>query len=291
MKEKFKNKIEFSINRIKKNRAGGFMFSLINNIIADRLPDQAVIMTYFLLLALFPFLIFVIGIFSYTTSLTIENVSEVLITILPMETVDLILNTVGEVLNNSNSTLFSFAIIGAIWSMKMGATSLITGVNRAYGVKENRSFIVKLLIDIFVIISIPLFAIISFLLIAMGKLLIDQLNIWFNLPMDFLSTIAVLRYLVPTLMLLFYFTLFYRFVPNLHLSFRRIFAGAMFTTFGWIGISILFSLYINNFANYTLIYGSLGSIVALLLWINITSMIILVGAEINFLIDDDVIEK
>lgn len=287
MLDYLKNKTESLLNRIKKNRAGEFVFSLINNITADRLPDQAVIMTYYLLLALFPFLIFVIGIFSYTTALTIENVSEVLATILPMETVDLILETVGEVLNNSNSTLFSFAIIGAIWSMKMGASSLIIGVNRAYGVKENRSFLVKLLIDIFVIISIPLFAIISFLLIAMGKLIIDQFNIWFNLPMDFLSTLAVLRYLVPTLMLLFYFTLFYRFVPNLRLSFRRIFVGALFTTFGWIGTSMLFSLYINNIANYTLIYGSLGSIVALLLWINLTSMIILIGAEINFLVDDN----
>lgn len=287
MIEYLKNKTESILNRIKKNPVVGFMFSLINNITADRLPDQAVVMTYYLLLALFPFLIFVIGIFSYTTALTIENVSEVLATILPMETVDLILETVGEVLNNSNSTLFSFAIIGAIWSMKMGASSLIIGVNRAYGVKENRSFLVKLLIDIFVIISIPLFAIISFLLIAMGKLIIDQFNIWFNLPMDFLSTLAVLRYLVPTFMLLFYFTLFYRFVPNLRLSFRRIFVGALFTTFGWIGTSMLFSLYINNIANYTLIYGSLGSIVALLLWINLTSMIILIGAEINFLVDDD----
>jgi membrane protein len=284
--EYLKNKIESILNRIKKNPAGGFMYSLLNNIGADKLPEQAVVMTYYLLLALFPFLIFVLGIFSYT-SLTIEYVSEVLATILPMETVELILGTVEEVLNNSNSTLFSFAIIGAIWSMKMGASSLINGVNRAYGVRENRNFIIKGLIDIFVIISIPLFAFISFLLIGMGRLIIDQFDIWFDLPMDLLSTLSTLRYLVPALMLLVYFTLFYRFVPNLRLSFRRIFVGALFTTFGWIGTSMLFSLYINNIANYTLIYGSLGSIVALLLWINLTSMIILIGAEINFLVDDN----
>ncbi len=286
MIEYIKNKIESILNRIKKNPAGGFIFSLINNINADRLPEQAVVMTYYLLFALFPFLIFVLGIFSYT-SLSIENVSEVLAAILPKETVELILGTVGEVLNNSNFTLYSFAIIGAVWSMKMGATSLITGVNRAYGVKENRSFLVKLLIDIFVIISIPLFAVISFLIVGMGSLLINQFDIWFDLPMDLLSTLATLRYLIPAMMLLVYFTLFYRFVPNLRLSFRRIFVGALFTTFGWIVTSMLFSAYINNFANYTLIYGSLGSIVALLLWINLTCMIILIGAEINFLIDDD----
>lgn len=290
MLEYIRNKIESTLNRIKKNQAGGFMYSLINNIGADKLPDQAVVMTYYLLLALFPFLIFVLGIFS-NTSLSIEYVEEILITVLPMETVELILHTVEEVLNNSNYTLYSFAIIGAIWSMKMGSTSLINGVNRAYGVKENRPLIIRGLIDVFVIISIPLFAFISFMLIGMGRLIIDQFDIWFDIPMDLLSTLSTLRYLIPALMLLVYFILFYRFVPNLQLSFRRIFAGALFTTLGWIGTSMLFSLYINNIANYTLIYGSLGSIVALLLWINLTSMIILIGAEINFLIDDKKTEK
>jgi membrane protein len=84
-------------------------------------------------------------------------------------------------------------------------------------------------------------------------------------------------------MLIFYFALFYKFVPNLHLSFRKSFVGAIFTTFGWIATSMLFSFYINNFANYTRVYGSLGSIIALLLWINMSSMIILIGAEINML--------
>ena len=286
MVEYIKNKIESILNRIKKNPVGRFIYSLLNNIRIDRIFDQAANMTYYLLLAFFPFLIFLLGIFSYTP-LTIDHVSMALSSILPEQTVRLILVTVNQVLNNSNFTLYSIAILGAIWSMKIGAKSLITGVNRAYGVTENRHFLIKGLIHLFVIVSIPLFAIISFLLIAMGRLLLDQFTVWFDLSINFRSTISFLRYAVPTLMLLVYFTLFYRFVPNVRLSFKKIIAGAIFTTFGWIGTSMLFSLYINNFVNFTLIYGSLGSIIALLLWLNLTCMIILIGAEINFLVDDD----
>ncbi len=284
--EYLKNKIKSILVRIKENSVGRFLFSLINKIINDRLSEQAAIMTYYILLAFFPFLIFCLSVFSYT-GLTINNVSEVLSSILPMQTVDLILVTVDEVLNNNNSILFYFAMIGTIGSWILGANALITGVNRAYGVMENRSFLVKSLITLFVIISIPLFAMMSFLLIAVGKLLLNQFTVWFNLPIIFQSIISVLRYAVPTFMLISYFTLFYKFVPNLRLTFRKIFVGAMFTTFGWIATSMLFSLFINNFANYTLVYGSLGSIIALLLWINMSSIIILIGAEINFLVKGD----
>ncbi len=283
MIKSFKNKIEPIFVRVKANRASQFLFSLINKIKKDRLSELAANMTYYLLLALFPFLIFLLGIFSYTT-LTIDHVSTALSYILPVTVVKFILETVREILNNSNTLLFSFAMIGAIWSATKGARALIIGVNRACDVSETRSLPVKIKIRFFVIISIPFFAVVSFLLIVIGKLLLAQFTIWFNLPLSIQSVISVLRYVVLTIMLIFYFTLFYKFVPNLQMPFKKIIVGAIFSTFGWIMVSTLFSFYINNFDNYTRVYGSLGSIIALLLWINISSMIILIGAEINMLV-------
>ncbi len=240
-------------------------------------------MTYYLLLALFPFLIFVLGVFSYTP-LTIDHVETMLSTLLPIGTVDLILTTVREVLLSDNKALFSFAMIGTIWSSTKGSKALTIGINRAYGVIETRPFWVTSGINLFVITSIPLFAMMSFLLIVMGELLLNQLTLWFSLSMDTLLILSALRYLAPTFILIIYFSLFYKVVPNLRLPFRIILIGAIFTTLGWLTISTLFSFYVNNFANYTRVYGSLGSIIALLLWMNISSMIILIGAEINILV-------
>ena len=164
------------LEKINKNSTGHFILSLIEEIKTDQLSELSANMTYYLLLALFPFLIFVLGVFSYTP-LTIDHVETMLSTLLPIGTVDLILTTVREVLLSDNKALFSFAMIGTIWSSTKGSKALTIGINRAYGVIETRPFWVTSGINLFVITSIPLFAMMSFLLIVMGELLLNQLTL------------------------------------------------------------------------------------------------------------------
>lgn len=282
-----KKMVESIVVRIKANRAGRFLFSLVQKIREDRLSDLAAHMTYYILLALFPFLIFLLGIFSYT-SLEMDKVNAALSSILPTETVKFIVGIVRDIMNNSNTALFSVAMLGAIWSSTKGAKALIMGVNRVSGMEETRSFPATIGIAVFVIISIPFFALMSFLLIVMGELLLKQFAVWLSLSIGLQSIISVLRFVVPTLMLILFFTLFYKFVPNKRLPFRKVIPGALFTTFGWIFASMLFSYYVNNFGRYTNLYGILGSIIVLLLWINLSSMVILIGAEINVLLAHEI---
>ncbi len=242
--------------KIKANRAGRFLFSLGKEIKEDKLSDLAAHMTYYLLLALFPFLIFLIGVFSFTP-VSMDAVNTALSAIMPGETANLILGIVGEVLNNKNQLLFAFAMLAAIWSSTKGAKALIMGVNRACGITETRSLPATTGIAIFIIISVPLFALMSFLLIVMGELLLEQFAVWFNLSMGVQATISVLRYVIPTLMLIVFFTLFYKFVPNKRVSFRKVIVGAVFASFGWLLVSTLFSYYVNNFSSYTRVYGIL----------------------------------
>lgn len=279
-----KNTIRSIFSKIKATHLGGYLSTLFGEIKRDRLAELTSSMTYYLLLALFPFLIFLLGVLSYTP-LSISDVTVALTTVMPTDTVDMVLGIVQEILDDENTALFSIAMIGTIWSTTKGAKALIKGVNRAYGVKETRSFLVTRAMGVFVIVGIALFALMSFLLIVLGELLLRQFTVWFDLPVSIQSLISILRFVVPLLMLICYFTLFYLFVPNLRLSFRKVLVGATFTTIGWIALSTLFSYYVSNFANYTRVYGSLGSIIALLLWINLSSMIILIGAEINMLVD------
>jgi len=269
--------------KIKSNRVNRFLSSLSDEIKNDRLLELAGNMAYYVFLAIFPFFIFLFGLFSYIPRL-IESIEEGLALVLPAQLVNLISEIVSEVLNDTNTALFSFAMVATIWSTMQGAKSLITGVNRAYGVIETRSFLAKLGNVLFVIIGIPFFAIMNFFLIVIGEVLLGQFAVWFDLPSQVQLLISILRYGVLTLLLIIYFALFYKFIPNLHRPFRKGLIGALFTTLGWIVVSLLFSYYVNNFANYTPIYGSLGSIIVLLLWINLSSIIILMGAEINMLV-------
>ena len=276
-------KIKPMLNQIKTNRVSTFLGSLSDEIKNDRLLELAGNMAYYVFLALFPFLIFLFGLFSYIPRF-IESIEESLALVLPAQIVSLISEIVSEVLNDTSTALFSFAMLATIWSTTQGAKSLITGVNRAYGVIETRPFLAKLGNVLFVIIGIPFFAMMNFFLIVVGELLLGRFTSYFNLPNQVYLGIDILRYVVLIVLLIIYFALFYKLIPNLHRPFRKGLIGALFTTFGWILVSLLFSYYVNNFANYTPIYGSLGSIIVLLLWINLSSIIILIGAEINMLV-------
>ena len=78
-----------------------------------------------------------------------------------------------------------------------------------------------------------------------------------------------------------YFTLFYTLAPNRKIKLKHAVVGGLFTTLGWLSVSLLFSFYVNNFGNYSKVYGALGSIIVLMLWLNISSTILIVGGEIN----------
>ena len=77
------------------------------------------------------------------------------------------------------------------------------------------------------------------------------------------------------------FSLIYKYVPNRRLEFNNVIVGTIFTTVGWVTTSLLFSFYVNNFANYGKVYGSLGGVIALISWLYISTLIILLGGELN----------
>jgi uncharacterized protein YqhQ len=92
---------------------------------------------------------------------------------------------------------------------------------------------------------------------------------------------VVLRYAVPIIIMFVMFSLLYVFVPCCSIRFKEALPGSIFSTAGWIIISLLFSFYVSNFANYTRVYGSIGGVIILLIWIYISCIIILLGGEIN----------
>ena len=92
---------------------------------------------------------------------------------------------------------------------------------------------------------------------------------------------SILRYCIPAVLMFVTFSLIYKYVPNKKLKYKNIRVGALFATIGWIITSLLFSLYVNNFGNYEKVYGSLGGMIALISWLYISTIIIMIGGELN----------
>lgn len=99
--------------------------------------------------------------------------------------------------------------------------------------------------------------------------------------------IVCIRTALSIVVLILFFALIYKALPDKKLSFRRQIPGAIFATAGWLIFSYLFNIYINNFSNYSYIYGSLTAIILFMLWMYFCMIILLAGAELNIIIDED----
>ncbi|HEY4543479.1 MAG TPA: YihY/virulence factor BrkB family protein [Tissierellaceae bacterium] len=239
-------------------------------------------LAYFLVLSVFPFIMVFLNIIS-KTSFVDKDVIYSAIYYLPVEVQNLILGFVEEVVTSSSQGLLSFAIILAIWSASSGIRAVMRGINNAYGKKETRSFLSLAIISVLFTIAILVLLIIVFATLVFGELIGQVIFKELGLDHLFASLWSKFRLVIPVFFMIFTFALLYKVSPSSKnkIKFKSTLPGAIFTTLGWIVISILFSYYVNNFANYTLTYGSLVGIIILLIWLYISSVIILIGGEIN----------
>jgi len=253
---------------------------LISRYKEDDLPSLSAQITYYLILAFFPFLLFLINLLSFTTLST-----EILITnfnvFLPSDAGTLVKNVMLQTLQAKSKTLLFLGMLGSLWAASKGISAIIKGLNKAYGVKESRNFIKLNSISLISTVVVTIMILISFIILVFGKIIgtyvfgLVGAKILFNIIWSFL------RYCIPLTIMLITFYLIYRYVPNRKLKFNNVRVGTIFTSVGWITTSLLFSFYVNKFSNYERIYGSLGGIIALISWLYISTLIILLGGELN----------
>lgn len=239
-------------------------------------------LTYYLVLAFFPFLVFIITLLSYTTipdslALSLNSLAR----FLPTQAYAEVQNIVLETLNARSQTLLSLGMIFTLWAASNGVNAIIRGINKAYGEKETRPFWKVRGIALFFTIALALVILFALVMLVLGQIMAHALFKSLGATHLFTQAWLIIRYLFPLAVMLIVFISFYKFSANRQLSLKEVLPGALFTTIGWILSSLAFSFYINKFSTFTRIYGSLGGIMILLLWLYLSSIIILVGGELN----------
>lgn len=237
-------------------------------------------LSYYMILSFFPFLIVLIVLLNFTPLTEGQTISQ-LSYILPDEVFQMTLNILKEIRSGLNATLLSISSLGTIWAASKGTSALIKGLNKAYNVSENRSFFHLRIMGIIFTFGLAFIIIFSLFSLVFGRFIGLAISEYLGFTQAFLSFWEYFRYLAPLLVLFFIFTLLYRIGPNYHLQFKDVYPGAIFTTLGWIIISLIFSFYVNNYGAFSRLYGSIGAVIALLIWLNFSSLIVLVGGEIN----------
>lgn len=256
---------------------------LASRVIDDDITALAAQVTYYLLLSFFPFLLLLLSMIGYS-DLKSNDVLVYLSQIMPTSTFDLIYITVIDVFDKTSGNLVSLSIIGVIWTGSSGFRAIIKGLNKAYDEKETRPYWKTLVISILFMIGLATVIIVAVALVVFGQTIGGMIVTRFHVSSKFILNWDIIRYLVTLCGMVFTFASLYHFTPCRRMTWREVMPGATFSTLGWLISSLGFAYYVNNFNNYSSVYGGIGGVIVLMVWLYITSIIILLGGEINALL-------
>ncbi|HFD2036907.1 TPA: YihY/virulence factor BrkB family protein [Clostridium perfringens] len=257
-----------------------FLVMFIKKIGDDDIFALGAQLAYYMVLSFIPFLMFLMTLVGFS-HLNSDAVLNLLSNVMPIEAFNLIQSTVIEIVDREQTGLLWISIALAIWVSSSGFKAVIKGLNKAYGVKETRSYIKLKLISMVYTILLALIVIATLFLFVFGDVIGDFFMKVLEHPEFIYYIWNMLRYVVVILIMILFFMFLYNATPCVRLGWLEVIPGAVITTLGWISISYIFAYYVNNFSNYSRLYGSLGAVFMFMTWMFITSMILILGGEIN----------
>lgn len=252
----------------------------------DSCTIYAASMAYYLLFALFPFFLFLATLIGYLPlEGLLDNILSTMERVLPGEAFSLVQGNLRALFSNKQGGLLSLGILLALWSSSSTVTSIMDVMNRVYHVKEGRPFWKVRLIAVFLVICLSLLFILSTVLLMFGPTIGDFITRYTSLGGTFRIVWNIVIWPVILFMLILAVALTYYLTPDVKQNWRWISPGSVIAIPIWLIASVAFSFYVNNFGSYNKTYGSIGAVIILLLWLYITGFIIIVGAEINAVIE------
>lgn len=236
----------------------------------------------FAMLAVFPALNVAVSLYAlFSSPENIISHLEPLRQLLPAQAYDLLTSQLTD-LSDEEGTSVNFALIASLvvgfWVARKGARAMITACNVVYDEYEKRSFLGLMTVSIlFTVIGIFGFVVVALLAIFVPI----ALNVM-PLGSTLESILRTLRWPIMAALFILVLQCVYRFAPNRkNPKWRWVSVGAVFAAVAWITASVGFTIYVQSFSNFNETYGAIGSVIILILWFYISSLVILVGAEIN----------
>lgn len=255
-----------------------FIESLTKGILVHR----AAAMTYRIFVAIIPIIMALFSIISYLGNSVRNTILNFIESLVPAYVWPAISNMINEVINQQNGTLLSFSFLFGLVLVVICVNSIINILNTTYYKMKKRSIWQQLLVD-FAIIAIwtgvIILAVGVFIAASAGIKYLD--NQIFKSPDLYYYAILIFKWLLLFWLLYIFIASFYYFAPTEKKHYRFFSAGSTFASISMVLILGVLNYYFSNFGNYNVIYGSIGAILAVLLWIYWNSMFILIGFDLN----------
>ena len=249
----------------------------------DDCPGLAAQLAYFVLLFLFPFLMLLVaavGVAVNNPESVLETLAERMGGVVPEDAIELLVDYVDRTLRSRNSGVLFFALLLVLGSGSAASQAVVKAANRAYEVRETRPFFkiwgISILMGLGVAVLLGALAFATF-----GHEIGGYVQGLMGLPGIFLAFWGTLSWAMAFLVVTLALAVLYYLAPNAGLPFKWITPGGFAATVLMLAASVALNLYVANIARYDQVYGQLGAVVVLMLWLYVTGLTVLIGAEMN----------
>lgn len=263
-----------------------FGVRLARQIQRDDVVGLAAELAYRWFLSIFPFAIFLAGLGAFIAAqLSVQNPAQAakdqLTGLLPQEAAILLGDELERIVRNQNPAIISFGILAAIWFATGGMNAVIKALNRAFNVEESRPLWRRypLAVGLTLLAGIGLLG--GLLLSLVGQLVARDVADALGIAETVRPFLSLVRWVIAGSLLATAITVIYHVGPNTELPWRSSLPGAIVFTLAWLAATFGLTYYVSNFGNYDVTYGALAGAVLILLWLYVTALVLLVGAEIN----------
>ncbi|EUJ32881.1 YihY/virulence factor BrkB family protein [Listeria cornellensis] len=249
-----------------------------------RITSHAAQLTFYILLSILPMML-VFGNLIPLLPIPKEEVYTTLQTFMPPEVYDILHPVIESMLTNASGTAISLGLITAIWSASKCFSALQEVLNIVYQAPDRKNFIVTRIMSFLMMLVIIVILGAVVFIFAFGEQIVGFLQDQFDLNLDALANLGAAKWFITPIFLFILFLIIYWLVPNVKWKIRKSVIGALFATVGWLAATELLSAYVSFQGDKILGFGSLSIMIVIMLWLYFVSIILLLGAFINVIID------
>ncbi len=260
-----------------------FLKRMTDKVTADDIGDRAASVAYNLILAVFPTIIFLFTLIPYIPVAGLDHqILDSFRKVLPGDTFESAYTTIKDIISRPRSGILSLGFILALYSATSGVVALMRAFNASHRTGEQRSFVKTRLIATGLTVSLAFALVLAIVALVVGGVIIDYLSKFgfFN-NVVFYYTLKIARYLVVFAVFVGVVSLIYRFGPDVNMKWKLVTPGAITASVLIVLTTLAFSYYVANFGSYNKVYGSIGTLIALMVWINLIMLLMILGFEMN----------
>lgn len=241
---------------------------------------------FFIIISAFPFLVLIVSVLEKIPFISADMMYTVL-DIFPRTVMEYMENIIKEICSGNSVAIISISAAVLLWAASKGVTSIMRGLNFIYKIDEKRNFLEIRLVSVGYTIGFVVYIVLTLIFIFGGGMLSSLLKSRIPENLFFTVIYRIVSFLGKLMLLTVLFGLVYLIVPKRKATIKSQLPGAALSALGWLGYSWFYSFYIDHLAGNSYVYGSLTSIILIMLWLYVCMYIFFIGGEVNSIISGE----